>query len=70
MAIVGMAYLTVGCLVGQARDGVSYEPVLQDSEREAVSDLLQYLENVCRLSRCPLLFSRSRAMAEDRGRFL
>ena len=26
--------------------GGLYEPVLADSEREAVSDLLQYLENV------------------------
>lgn len=32
------------CL-GKARDGL-YEPVLADSEREAVADLLQYLENV------------------------
>lgn len=30
---------------GQNRDGL-YEPVLADSEREAVADLLQYLENV------------------------
>lgn len=30
---------------GRARDGL-YEPVLADSEREAVADLLQYLENV------------------------
>lgn len=30
----------------KARDGL-YEPVLADSEREAVADLLQYLENVC-----------------------
>lgn len=27
--------------------GGLYEPVLADSEREAVADLLQYLENVC-----------------------
>lgn len=32
--------------VGRSRDGL-YEPVLADSEREAVADLLQYLENVC-----------------------
>ncbi|KAG0641505.1 armadillo-type protein [Tuber brumale] len=32
------------CCRGRARDGL-YEPVLQESEREAVSDLLQYLEN-------------------------
>jgi vacuolar protein 8 len=34
---------------GKSRDGL-YEPVLADSEREAVADLLQYLENV---SYCP-----------------
>ena len=33
---------------GRPRDGL-YEPVLADSEREAVADLLQYLENVCKL---------------------
>lgn len=33
--------------IGKARDGL-YEPVLADSEREAVADLLQYLENVSR----------------------
>lgn len=38
---------------GQNRDGL-YEPVLADSEREAVADLLQYLENVCRV---PSLFT-------------
>lgn len=32
--------------IGQDRDAL-YEPVLADSEREAVADLLQYLENVC-----------------------
>ncbi|RCI11612.1 hypothetical protein L249_7753 [Ophiocordyceps polyrhachis-furcata BCC 54312] len=32
------------CCSGQSRDGL-YEPVLADSEREAVADLLQYLEN-------------------------
>jgi vacuolar protein 8 len=31
--------------LGKARDGL-YEPVLAESEREAVADLLQYLENV------------------------
>jgi hypothetical protein len=35
---------------GKSRDGL-YEPVLAESEREAVADLLQYLENV----RTPLL---------------
>ncbi|KAI1262107.1 vacuolar protein 8 [Xylariaceae sp. FL1019] len=32
------------CCGGKSRDGI-YEPVLADSEREAVADLLQYLEN-------------------------
>ncbi|KAL3959332.1 hypothetical protein ACCO45_007494 [Purpureocillium lilacinum] len=32
------------CCGGRSRDGL-YEPVLADSEREAVADLLQYLEN-------------------------
>lgn len=31
----------------RSRDGL-YEPALADSEREAVADLLQYLENVSR----------------------
>ena len=30
---------------GRPKDGL-YEPALADSEREAVADLLQYLENV------------------------
>jgi hypothetical protein len=30
---------------GRSKDGL-YEPILADSEREAVADLLQYLENV------------------------
>ena len=32
-------------LLGRPRDGL-YEPALADTEREAVADLLQYLENV------------------------
>lgn len=36
----------------RSRDGL-YEPALADSEREAVADLLQYLENVSRQSSCP-----------------
>lgn len=32
-------------IAAKSRDGL-YEPVLADSEREAVADLLQYLENV------------------------
>jgi len=31
--------------IGKSRDGL-YDNVLADSEREAVADLLQYLENV------------------------
>ena len=31
--------------VGRSKDGL-YEPALADSEREAVADLLGYLENV------------------------
>lgn len=38
----------LGSLGGHSRDGI-YETTLQDSEREAVADLLQYLENVCKL---------------------
>lgn len=39
-------YLILTFVAAKARDGL-YEPVLADSEREAVADLLQYLENVC-----------------------
>ena len=38
--------LILMCNTGKSRDGL-YEPVLAESEREAVADLLQYLENVC-----------------------
>lgn len=38
--------------LGRSRDGL-YEPVLADSEREAVADLLQYLENVRTDLPCP-----------------
>lgn len=31
--------------IGRSRDGL-YEPVLAESEREAVADLLRFLENV------------------------
>lgn len=34
--------------IGKSRDGL-YDNVLADSEREAVADLLQYLENVSTL---------------------
>ena len=37
---------------GRSKDGL-YEPALADSEREAVADLLQYLENVRRSSDWP-----------------
>ena len=37
--------VTVDIFQGRSRDGL-YEPALADSEREAVADLLQYLENV------------------------
>ena len=35
----------IGTFLGRSRDGL-YEPALADTEREAVADLLQYLENV------------------------
>lgn len=38
-------YLNLIRCEGKSRDGL-YEPVLAESEREAVADLLQYLENV------------------------
>jgi vacuolar protein 8 len=37
--------LTLLLLLGRSKDNL-YEPALADSEREAVADLLQYLENV------------------------
>jgi hypothetical protein len=43
--------------LGKARDGL-YEPVLADSEREAVADLLQYLENVPSPPNTPQRFHR------------
>lgn len=39
-----MGFCGSKCCGGKSRDGL-YEPVLADSEREAVADLLQYLEN-------------------------
>jgi hypothetical protein len=39
-------------MVGRPKDSL-YEPALQDSEREAVADLLQYLEQVSTfINRC------------------
>ena len=35
----------IGGFLGRPREGL-YEPALADTEREAVADLLQYLENV------------------------
>lgn len=54
-------------MLGRSRDGL-YEPALADSEREAVADLLGYLENVghCRIKSAPLLTN----MIEGRNRFL
>lgn len=45
--IDGWCHITdcLGPIGGRSRDGI-YETTLQDSEREAVADLLQYLENV------------------------
>ena len=40
-----MLMLLIRIMSGRHQGGL-YEPVLADSEREAVSDLLQYLENV------------------------
>ncbi len=34
---------------GRSKDGL-YEPALADSERDAVADLLGYLENVCNIA--------------------
>ncbi|EEQ89955.2 vacuolar protein 8 [Blastomyces dermatitidis ER-3] len=39
-----MGNACLACLTGRSRDGL-YEPILADNEREAVADLLQYLEN-------------------------
>ncbi len=44
--------------LGNSRDGL-YENVLADSEREAVADLLQYLENVHTIDFQSLSFSRT-----------
>lgn len=43
--LVSPPNLTATARLGRSRDGL-YEPALADSEREAVADLLQYLENV------------------------
>ena len=40
-----MAENLLSLATGRSKDGL-YEPALADSEREAVADLLQYLENV------------------------
>ena len=43
-SIYAAGYLLTS-LLARSKDGL-YEPALADSEREAVADLLQYLENV------------------------
>ena len=52
-------------ILGRPRDGL-YEPALADTEREAVADLLQYLENV-RLPQTLILQSSSRSNKCQRG---
>lgn len=44
---------------GRSRDGI-YEATLADNEREAVSDLLGYLENVCCPARLITVLTRQR----------
>lgn len=45
-ATTAFADLEAPCQIkGRSRDSL-YEPIIADSEREAVADLLQYLENV------------------------
>lgn len=45
----------LGPIGGRSREGI-YEATLADNEREAVSDLLGYLENVCNLGNFPPIF--------------
>lgn len=52
---------------GRPKDNL-YEPALADSEREAVADLLQYLENVCPLP--PHTLTQVLITAARRDRFL
>ena len=47
LSSVSISLLTSVSVSARSRDGL-YEPALADSEREAVADLLQYLENVSR----------------------
>ena len=54
---------TLGVSV-QSRNSQSYEPLLLENEREAVADLLQYLESACfrstgRLSTLPYPFQKT-----------
>lgn len=49
-------------ITGRTKDSI-YEPILADSEREAVADLLQYLENV-RLPESPHLSLSPRIQAD------
>ena len=45
-------------MLATGRSKVDYDNVLADSEREAVADLLNYLENVIHLHHLSLLFQR------------
>lgn len=45
-SVVGASKLMTCRVLGRSKDSL-YDPILADSEREAVSDLLGYLENVC-----------------------
>jgi hypothetical protein len=51
--------LTCGLAVGKSRDAL-YENVLAENEREAVADLLQYLENVSTTHRASIRVARHR----------
>ena len=48
IAILHVNYPANSC-IGRSKDGL-YEPALADSERDAVADLLGYLENVCNIA--------------------
>ncbi len=54
--------LTVDAMPGRLKEGL-YEPALADSEREAVADLLGYLENV-RASPCASTGQASRPRSQ------
>ena len=46
---LALIFFSLGVSV-QTRNSQSYEPLLLENEREAVADLLQYLESACILS--------------------